>query len=89
MLHERSRLEVRHGIESLESLDQVAAARAQVRHVHRGVAMQASPRLLRDLLSFGELLVLQHVGMTTLLAKILRECVASPELTKTRILLKS
>ena len=72
----------------LEALDQVAAAELLVRHVDRGVAVQAGARLLRDLLPLGVGLVVEHVGVAALLAEILRERVAGPHRLQARVLLE-
>ena len=51
--------------------------------------MEARSRLFRDALPLRELLVVEHVRMPTLLAEVLRERVASPEVAKPRVLLQA
>ena len=79
-------LHVGHGVDLLEAFDQVAVARLLVGEVDRRVAVKARARLL-DLLSLGEELVFEHVGMAPLFAEISREGVAGPQRLEPRILL--
>ena len=50
------------------------------------MTVDTGARLLGDLLPLGERLVVQHVGVAALLAKILRERIASPHGLEPRIL---
>ena len=60
-----------------------------VRHVDRGVAVDAGARLLGDLLALGEGLVVEHVGVAALLAEILGERVAGPHRLQARVFFRS
>ena len=81
-----ARFEVRHLVHLLKALDEIAIASLLVRHVDRGVAMHARAGLLGRLLAFGEGLVVEHVGVTALLAKIFGERVSGPHRLQPRVL---
>ena len=87
MAHELCRLRVRHRVDLLEALDDVAVARLLVREVHRRMAVHARARLLHDHLALREPLVLEHVGVAALLAEIFGEGVALPHRLEALVLL--
>src|SRR5688572_31700760 len=66
-------LEVGHGVQLLEPLDEISLAGAQVGQVHRGVAVKAGAGLFGHPLALGEDLVVQHVGVAPLLPEVLRD----------------
>ena len=79
-------LGVRHLVHALEAFDEVAAAKLLVRKIDRAVAVHACAGLLGDLLALGERLVVEHVGVAALLAKVGRERVAGPHGFQARVL---
>ncbi len=89
MLDERSSFLVPYLVHRLEALDQVAAAQLLVRHVHRGMTVHAGAGLLHDVLPLGERLVLEHVGMAALFAKVDRERIPGPHRLQPRILFEA
>ena len=78
MAHQLRRLLVRHRVDLVEALDDVAVARLLVREIHRRMAVHARAGLLDDHLALREPLVLEHVVVAALLAEIFRERVALP-----------
>ena len=80
-----ARLGVRHLVVVLEALDQIAAPGLLVRHVDGRVAVNAGPRLLELLDTLGEGLVLEHVGMATLLPEVHRERITGPHRLQSRV----
>ena len=89
ILHVLDGLLVRHRVEGLESFDEIAAAGLAVGHHHGSVAMEAGSRLLHSLLTAGEDLVLEHVGVSTALAEILRERVSRVDRDQARVTLEA
>src|SRR5688572_13702589 len=83
------RLRVRQRIQCFKAFDQIAVTCTLVSDVHAAMTMQARARLWRGLLPLGENLVVEHICVTALLAKILRESVTGPELDEARILLEA
>ena len=78
MVHQLRHLLVRHRVDLVEALDDVAVARLLVREIHRRMAVHARAGLLDDHLALREPLVLEHVVVAALLAEIFRERVALP-----------
>jgi hypothetical protein len=73
-----TRFDVRQLIHLLEAFNEVPVPRFLVRDVDRGVALDAGARLFGDLLALGEGLVVEHVGVATLFAKIFGKRVSGP-----------
>ena len=69
----------------LEAFDEIAVARLLVGHVDRSVALNARAGLLDHLLALGEGLVVEHVSVAALLAKILGKRVTGPHHLQTRV----
>ena len=84
----RPRFLILHAIHQLEALEQIAAAKLLVRHVHRRMTVHARARLLHDLLALGERLIVEHVGMPALFAEVRRERVSRPHRLQPRIFLE-
>src|SRR5688572_32060336 len=82
MLHLRPGFRVRHRVEFREAGLRIAVPCAPIRHVGRGMTVDARARLLRDHLPLRELLVAEHVRVAALLAKIRCEGIAGPELPR-------
>ncbi len=82
---ELGRVLIRHLVDALEAADEIAVTRLLVDGVHGRVAVQAGAGLLHDVLPLGEDLVDEHVRVPALLAKILGERVARPELAQPRV----
>ena len=87
MLDELGSLRVRHRVDLVEALGDVAVAGLLVRQVHRRMAVHARARLLHDDLALRELLVFEHVGVAALLAEIFGEGVALPHGLQALVLL--
>ena len=85
MRDQLARFEIRHLIHLLETLDEVAVPRFPIGHIERCVALKARAGLFGHLLALGEDLVVEHVSVTALLAKIFGKRVAGPHRLQTRI----
>ncbi len=87
MRYQLARLSERHLIEFLEARDEVAVAGLLVGYVDRPVALNARTGLFDHLLPLGESLIVEHVSMPALFAKILGKGVAGPHHLQTRVFL--
>ena len=85
MRDQLARFGERHLIHLLEAFDEVAVARFLIGHIERSVALKACAGLFGDLLALGEGLVVEHVGVAALLAKIFRKRVPGPHHLQTRV----
>ena len=82
-----ARFGVRHLVHLLEALDEIAVPRFLIGYIDRSVALNAGAGLFGDLLALGEHLVVEHVGVAALLAKIFGKRVAGPHRLQARIFL--
>ena len=85
MRDQLARFEVGHLIHLLEAFDEVAVPRFPVGYIERSVALKAGAGLFGDLLALGENLVVEHVRVAALFAKIFRERVAGPHRLQARV----
>ena len=88
MVDESARLEVGHPVHGLEPAEEIAFAEAFVGQIDRCVAVQAGARLLRHVLALGVHLVVEHVGVAALLAKVDGKGIAGPDGLEPRVLLE-
>jgi hypothetical protein len=77
--------EERQLIQFLEAFDEIAVTRLLVGYVDRSVAVDARAGLFDHLLAFGEGLVVEHVRMPALLAKVFGKRVTRPHRLQARI----
>ena len=84
---ELARFEVRHLIQFLEAFDEVAVPRFLVGHIDRRVALNARAGLFGHLLALGEDLIVEHIRVAALLAKIFGKRVSRPHHLQARIFL--
>ena len=87
MRDQLARFEERHLIKLLEACDEIAVARLLVGDVDRRVALNAGAGLFDHLLALGVRLVVEHVSVAALLAKIFGKRVSGPHHLQTRIFL--
>ena len=87
MRDQLTRFEERHLIKFLEAFDEVAVPRLFVGYVDRTMALNASARLLDHLYALGVRLVVEHVSMAALLAKIFGKRVSGPHDLQPRVFL--
>ena len=76
---------IRHLVQCVKALNDVALAELLIGLVSRGVAVDAGSGLLGDGLPLGKCLVLEHIGMASFLAEIDREGIAIPHGLQPRV----
>ena len=87
MRDQLARFGVRHLIHLLETFDEVAVSSFLVGYIERCVALKARAGLFGHLLAFGEDLIVEHVSVAALFAKIFGKRIAGPHRLQARIFL--